>query len=146
MSKIYAFIVIVPFMALLLFKGILLYEFDTKQRYIKDIADSTAYVVKITGVLSPDVYSDLRTKLNKLAVFDDADIIFMKGEYMDGTLSNLTTYVVGTQLQRGDAFMIYIRSSGVSNYSRLQNGGVNPDDTQNLHYSARAQCRVEYVP
>lgn len=146
MSKIYAFIIIVPFIALLMFKGIFFYEYDTKQRYIKDISDSTAYVVKITGVLTMDEYSKLKTKLNRFSRFEDSNIILMKGVYNNGTLSSLTSYTLGTQLNKGDAFLIYIKSADVSNYSKLQNGGVNPDDTQNLYYCAKAQCRVEYVP
>ncbi len=146
MSKIYAFLIIVPFIALLLFKGILFYEFDTKQRYIKDVADSTAYIVKITGVVTIDGYSELKTKLNKYGKFDDANIRLMKGVYTNGAISGMTSYILGTQLSKGDAFLIYVKSAEVSNYSRLQNGGVNPDDTQNLYFCARAQCRVEYVP
>ena len=137
MSKIYAFIIIVPFIALLLF---------TKQRYIKDLTDSTAYVVKITGMITTEEYSKLKAKLNKFARFDDANIILMKGVYNTGTLTNMTAYILGTQLNKGDAFLIYIKSVDVSNYSKLQNGGVNSDDTQNLYYCAKAQCRVEYVP
>ena len=146
MSKIYAFIIIVPFIALLMFESIFFYEYDTKQRYIKDLADSTAYVVKITGVLSVDEYSEMKTKLNKYARFDDVNIVLMKGVYDGGNLSGLSLYTLGTQLNKGDAFLIYIKSANVSNYSRLQNGGVNPDDTKNLYYTAKAQCRVEYVP
>ena len=146
MSKIYVFIIIVPFIALLMFKSIFFYEYDTKERYIKDLADSTAYVVKITGVLTVDGYPELKAKLNKFARFDDANIMLMKGVYVNGTLSSLTPYILGTQLNKGDAFLIYIKSADVSNYSKLQNGGVNPDDTQNLYYCAKAQCRVEYVP
>lgn len=146
MSKIYVFIIIVPFMALLLFKGVLFYEFDTKQRYIKDLADSAAYVVKITGRLTADGYSELKNKLNKFARFEDINIILRKGVYNNGNLSNLTPYTLGTQLNKGDAFLVYVKSAGVSNYSKQQNGGVNPDDSQNLYYCARAQCRVEFVP
>lgn len=146
MSKIYVFIIIVPFIALLMFKSIFFYEYDTKQRYIKDLADSTAYVVKITGVLTVDEYSEMKTKLNRFARFDDANILLMKGVYDDGNLSGLTPYVLGMQLNKGDAFLFSIKSVDVSNYSKLQNGGVNPDDTQNLYYCAKAQCRVEYVP
>lgn len=146
MSKIYAFIIIVPFIALLMFRGVLFYEFDTKQRYIKDITDSTAYVVKITGVITADGYLELKNKLNKYARFEDANIKMMKGVYNNGTISGMTPYTFGTQLNKGDAFLIYIKSAEVSNYSKLQNGGVNPDDAQNLYYCAKAQCRVEYVP
>lgn len=146
MSKIYAFIIIVPFIALLLFKGILFYEYDTKQRYIKDLTDSTAYVVKITGIFTTEEYSELKAKLNKFARFDDANIILMKGIYDNGTLTSMDAYMLGTQLNKGDAFLIYVKSADVSNYSKLQNGGVNPDDTQNLYYRSKSQCRVEYVP
>ena len=145
MSKIYVFIVIVPVIAFLMFKGIFFYEYDTKQRYIKDLIDSMAYEVKITGVLTSDEYSDLKTKLNSFAKFDDTGIILEKGTYIDGILSNLTTYNLNTQLSKGDAFLIYVKSSNVSNYSRMQNGGVSADDSQNLYYKAKAQCRVEYV-
>lgn len=145
MSKIYAFIIIVPFIAVLLFKGILFYEYDTKQRYIKDMVDSTAYVVKITGVLTDEGYNDLKTKLNQFARFDDVDILLKEGTYTDGEISSLTNYSLNTRLEKGDAFLIFVKSSNVSNYSRIQNGGVNPDDTQNLYYKAKAVCRVEYV-
>jgi hypothetical protein len=146
MSKIYAFIIIVPFIALLMFRCIFFYEYGTKQRYIKDLSDSVTYIVKITGVLTKDEFTELKTKLNKFAGFEDENIELMKGVYDNGNLSNLSSYVLGTQLTKGDAFIICIKSTDVSNYSRIQNGGVNPDDTQNLYYCAKAQCRVEYVP
>lgn len=145
MSKIYVFIIIVPLIAILLFNGVFFYEYDTKQRYIKDMTDSTAYVVKIIGVLTDEGYSDLKTKLNKLAGFDDANILLKKGSYTNGVISGLTNYSLNTRLKKGDAFLIYVKSSNVSIYSRLQNGGVNPDDAQNLYYKAKAVCRVEYV-
>jgi hypothetical protein len=143
MSKIYAFLVIVPFIVILLFKGILFYEYDTKQRYIKDIAESIAYEVKITGVLTVDEYISFRERLNKLSKFDSSSIILKKGYYINGSLTNLTTYLPGDALQKGDAFQIYIKSSEVSNYSRVENGGVNPDDLQNIYYKALVECRVE---
>ena len=146
MSKIYAFIIIVPLIVVLMFKGIFFYEYDTKQRYIKDLTDSMAYIVKITGVLSADEYSELKTKLNRYARFDDAGIFLKKGTYIDGELSSLSTYIPGSRLSKGDAFLIYIRSSEVSNYSRIENGGVNQDDSKNVYFCAKAQCRVEYVP
>lgn len=146
MSKIYAFIIIVPFIAVLMFKGIFFYEFDTKQRYIKDLVDSTAYVVKITGVLTTDEYAELKTTLNRYSLFDDAGIFLRKGSYIDGELSGLSAYTPGSRLSKGDAFFIYVKSTGVSNYSRIENGGVYQDDGKNLYYSAKAQCRVEFVP
>ena len=145
MNKILVFVVIVPVIALLMFKGIFFYEYDTKQRYIKDLIDSTAYEVKITGVLTTDEYAGLKTKLNSFAKFDDAGIILKKGNYVDGSLSYLTSYNLNTRLNKGDAFLIYVKSSNVSNYSRIQNGGVSADDTENLYYKAKAQCRVEFI-
>lgn len=145
MSKVYAFIVIFPLVALLMLKGILFYEFDIKQRYIKDLVDSTAYAVKITGVLTTDEYVNLKTKLNSLAKFEDTGIILKKGYYANGVLSGLASYLTGVQLNKGDAFVIYVKSSNVSNYSRAQNGGVNADDSQNVYYKAKAVCRVEYI-
>lgn len=145
MNKILVFVVIVPVIALLMFKGIFFYEYDTKQRYIKDLIDSTAYMVKITGVLTTDEYAGLKTKLNSFGKFDDIGIILKKGVYVDGSLSNLTTYILNTRLNKGDAFFIYVKSSNVSNYSRIQNGGVSADDTENLYYKAKAQCRVEFI-
>lgn len=145
LSKIYAFIIIVPLIAVLLFKGVFFYEYDTKQRYIKDMVDSTAYVVKITGVLTDEGYLDLKTKLNKFARFEDAEILLKKGAYTDGEISDLIDYNLNTRLEKGDAFLIFVKSSNVSNYSRVQNGGVNPDDTQNLYYKAKAVCKVEYI-
>lgn len=146
MNKIYAFVIIVPFMVILMFKGVMLYEFDTKQRYIKDLVDSTAYIVKITGTLSPDTYNEIKNKLNKYSKFGDSDIILKTGVYINGTISAFSNYSPGSQLTKGDAFLIYVQSSGISNYSRIENGGVNPDDTKNLYYKAKAVCRVEYVP
>lgn len=145
MNKILVFVVIVPIIALMMFKGIFFYEYDTKQRYIKDLVDSIAYEVKITGVLSAGEYTGLKTKLNSYGKFDDTGIILKKGIYVDGSLSNLTTYSLNTRLNKSDAFLIYVKSSNVSNYSRIQNGGVSADDTENLYYKAKAQCRIEYI-
>ncbi|NJD02788.1 MAG: hypothetical protein FIA99_09405 [Ruminiclostridium sp.] len=145
MSKIYSFIIIIPLIAMLLFKGVFFYEYDTKQRYIKDLADSTAYIVKITGVLAQDEYSRLKTNLNKYAIFDDSSIILKKGIYSNGNITASEPYLPGTRLNKGDAFMIYVRSTNVSNYSRVENGGVSADDSKNLHFMAKAVCRIEYL-
>lgn len=145
MSKIYSFIIIIPIIALLLFKGVFFYEFDTKQRYIKDLTDSTAYIVKITGVLTQDEHNYLETQLNKYAIFDDGSIILEKGIYSNGNILSPTPYIPGTKLQKGDAFIIYVRSKNVSNYSRVENWGISEDDTKNLHFTAKAVCRVEYM-
>lgn len=145
MSKIYSFIIIIPLIAMLLFKGVFFYEYDTKQRYIKDIADSTAYIVKITGVLTLDEYSRLKTNLNKYATFDDSSIILKKGIYSNGNITASEPYLLGARLQKGDAFMIYVRSVNVSNYSRVENGGISADDSKNLHFTDKAVCRIEYL-
>ena len=145
MNKIFAFIIVTPFIALLLFKAVAFYEYDTKQRYMKNIIDSVAYNVKITGRLDREGYDNLKISLNKLGTFNDSDIVMRKGYFgSDGTLmDNMSVYGVNEQLSRGDAFAIYIKSSGVSNYSRIQNGGVAADDTKNLYFKAKAFCRVE---
>lgn len=145
MSKIYAFIIIVPLIVVLLFHAVFFYEYDTKQRYIKDMVDSTAYIVKITGELTDENYRELKTRLNKFALFADSDIILKQGLYENGNITSMTDYTVNTRLEKGDAFLVYVRSSNVSSYSRVQNGGVNPDDSRNLYYKAKAVCRVEYT-
>lgn len=146
MSKIYAFLILVPFIGLIFLKGIVFYEYDTKQRYIKDLTDSIAYKVKITGVLTPDEYNGFKEKLSSLSAFDDKEggIVLKKGRYVDGTATDWMDYSLDTRLGKGEAFLVYVKSSEVSNYSRLQNGGVDPDVSKNLYYTAKAQCRVEY--
>ena len=145
MSKIYPFIIIIPLIAILLFKGVFFYEYDTKQRYIKDLADSTAYIVKITGVLTQDEYNRLKTNLNKYATFNGSNIILKKGIYSNGNILASEPYIPGTRLNKGDAFAIYVQSGNVSNYSRVENLGVSMDDAKNLYYKAKAVCRVEYI-
>jgi hypothetical protein len=68
-----------------------------------------------------------------------------KGRYLDGSLEYMEDYMPGEQLGKGDAFLIFVKSSEVSNYSRVQNGGVSFDDTRNLYFKAKAQCRIEYA-
>lgn len=143
MSKVISFLVIVPFMALIIYKSILFYEFDTKQRYIKDLSDNLAYKVKITGVLTPDEYHEYFAKLNKVSRFEAYSIVLKQGRYIDGTVTDWSAYMPGNVLERGQAFMVYVQSADVALYSRLQNGGVMPCDDQNLHYAAKAQCRIE---
>lgn len=145
MSKIFSFLIIIPLVVMLLFKGVFFYEYDTKQRYIKDLADSSAYIVKITGVLSQDEYNSLKTNLNKYGTFNDTGIILKKGVYINGDITALQPYIPGTRLTKGDAFALFVKSSNITNYSRIENGGVNPDDTKNLYFKAIAVCRVEYM-
>ena len=148
MNKVYTFIIIVPIIAMLLFRGIAFYEYDTKQRYIKDLTDSIVYEVKITGVLTTDEYNSFRTKIGNLAKFDDSGnnqcVILQCGQYENGVPIHWVNYTLGSVLHKGDAFSIYVKSSDVSNYSRLQNGGKSSDDTKNLYYRAKAECEVEY--
>lgn len=143
MSKIISFIVIVPFMALIIFKSVLFYEFNTKQVYIKDITDNLAYKVKITGILSNDDLTEFQARLNKVSKFKSSEIVLRQGLYVDGVISDWTVYMPGNVLNRGQAFMIYVKSSDVSLFSRLQNGGVMADEGKNLYFSAKAQCRIE---
>lgn len=145
MSKILSFLAIIPLVVILLFKGVFFYEYDTKQRYIKDLTDSTAYIVKITGVLTQDEYTRLKTNLNKYGSFNDTGIILEKGVYSNGTIGALEAYILGTRLFKGDAFILTVKSSNASNYSRIENNGISPDDTKNLYFKARAVCRVEYL-
>jgi len=143
MSKIISFIVIVPFMVLLIYKSILFYEFETKQRYIKDMADNVSYKVKITGILTPEEYDEFFSRLNKVSRFESYSIIFQKGRYVDGEATDWSSYSPGSTLDRGQAFMIFVKSADVPLYSRLHNGGVMSSDEKNLHFIAKAQCRIE---
>jgi hypothetical protein len=143
MSKVISFLVIVPFMVLIIYKSILFYEFDTKQRYIKDLSDNLAYKVKITGILTPGEYNEYFTKLNKVSRFESYSVILRQGRYIDGAVSDWSAYMPGNALDRGQAFFVYVKSADVPLYSRLQNGGVMSADDQNLHFVAKAQCRIE---
>ena len=144
MNKIYVFLIIIPFSAILLIKSIALYEYDTKQRYLKDQVDNIAYKVKITGILTAGELNDFKDRLSGLGDFTGEDCIVLKqGAYVNGVLSNMAAYTPGVPLRKGDAFVVYIKSETVSNYSRIQNGGVNLDPDKNIYYKAKAQCRVE---
>lgn len=149
MSKIYVFLITVPLLAVLLFKGVMFYEYDTKQRYVKDLVDSVAYKVKITGVLTQDEYDRFRGRLNMLGDFNDSGVlkcvVLKYGYYSGGSLGAMSDYAPGMCLSKGDAFMIYVRSAEESGYSRVQNGGRLPDDADNVYYKAKALCRVEMV-
>lgn len=141
-NKIFVFVVMVPFIAILLFRTIAFYEYDTKQRYIKNLVDSTAYKVKITGILTADEYAnEFKADLNKLAKFEDAGIRLKKGIYVNGHAQGWVSYSLNERLDKGDAFMIYVESTDVSNYSRLQNLGITGD--RDLKYKAGAVCRIE---
>lgn len=141
MNKIYAFIVIIPLIAILFVKTVGFYEFDTKQRYIKNIVDSVAHKVMITGVMTVDDKEELMGKLRKFSDFEDDDVILECG-YMEsnGTLSGLSSYSLGDVLDRGEIFSIYVQSKTDSNFSKMEGSSENDNK---LFYKARAICRVE---
>lgn len=143
MSKVISYIIIIPLIFLLLIRSITVFEFTIKQRYIKDYIDNTCDKVKITGVMTNADMTELTTELEKFSDFDTGSIVLYKGTYTNGTLGNPTVYTLGEQLNRGDAFYIIVKSSTVSNYSRIENGGVSLDDSKNLYYTAKTQCRIE---
>jgi hypothetical protein len=144
MNKVFVFVIMVPFIALLLFRAVAFYEYDTKQRYIKNLVDTMAYKVKITGTLTADEYNnEFKPGLNRLARFEDINIRLGKGTYSGGTVSSWLPYHFNERLDRGDAFMIYVESGDVSNFSRLENNGVTGEAARDLRYKAKAVCRVE---
>jgi len=143
MSKVISFLVIVPIMVLLIFKAVLFYEFETKQRYIKDLTDTLTYKVKITGVLTSEEYTEYLNRLNKISRFATNSVVIKKGRYVDGVATDWAIYAPDENLTRGQAFMIYAKSMEVSLFSRLHNRGVMYADEQNLYFVAKAQCRIE---
>jgi len=142
MNKIYAFIIIIPLLAILFLKTMSFYEFDTKQRYIKNTVDSVAHKVMITGVMTNNDKDELIDKLEKLSDFKSEDVILKCG-YMqeDGSMSGLYSYVPGNVLERGEIFSIYVQSTGESALSRME--GESIGENKKLFYKAKALCRVE---
>jgi hypothetical protein len=130
-------------MFILLIKSVTVFEFTIKQRYIKDCIDNTCDKVKITGVFTNSDLSELANELKKFSSFDSGSIVLQKSNYVNGLLGQPTPYTIGEQLNRGDSFCIYVKSSSVSNYSRVENGGISLDDSKNLYYTAKTQCRIE---
>jgi len=144
MGKIFAFIITFPIAAFLLIKSIAFFEYDVKQRHIINMADALAYKVKLTGQLTQDDYDEFKDKLNRISRFNDNNIKFKKGIYLsDGTIGNITDYVIGETLTKGDVFIIYLESDEVSNFSKVQNMGISADDNENLRYKAKIVCRIE---
>ncbi|QNU67137.1 hypothetical protein EHE19_000860 [Ruminiclostridium herbifermentans] len=140
MNKVYAFIIIIPLIAIIFFKTISFYEFDTKQRYIKNAIDSATHKVMLTGVMTVKDKEELMTKLQKISSFKDEDIILKCGSMdSDGTLASLSSYNLGDVLDRGEIFSIYIQSEAEANFSKME--GKAEDDK--LFYKAKAICRVE---
>jgi len=143
MNKIISYLVIVPFMFILLVKSITVFEFTIKQRYIKDYVDTVCDKVKITGVFTNSDLTAFVNEIEKFSDFGPGSISLRKGEYTNGLLGPSSPYTLGENLDRGDAFYITVKSTAVSTYSRVENGGVSLDDSKNIYYSAKAQCRVE---
>lgn len=144
MSKIIAYLIIVPFIIILMINAITVFEFTLKQRYIKDCIDAVCDKVRITGVMTESDLNNLIQELNKYSDFDKSESITLrKGSYINGTLGSNTAYVLGEKLDRGDAFYISVISSSVSNYSKIVNGGISANDAYNIYYTAKAQCRIE---
>ncbi len=140
MNKVYAFIIIIPLLAILFLKTMSFYEFDTKQRYIKNAIDSAAHKVMITGVMTVADKEELMCKLKKLSSFKDEDVILKCGSMeLDGTLINLSYYSLGDVLDRGEIFSIHVQSDEETDFSRME--GSSGDDK--LFYKAKAICRVE---
>jgi hypothetical protein len=142
MNKIYAFLIIIPVIALIFLKTMAFYEFDTKQRYIKNIVDNVAHKVMITGVMTESDKGELIEKLQKLSNFNEEDISLKCGKIQsDGSLSNLDPYVPGNILDRGEIFSIYVESKDGSTISIME--GNTADVNKKLFYKAKAICRIE---
>ncbi|ACL74508.1 hypothetical protein [Ruminiclostridium cellulolyticum] len=142
MNKIYAFFIIIPLIAVLFLKTLSFYEFDTKQRYVKNEVDSIAHKVMITGAMTVSDKEELLEKLGKLGTFRASNISIKCGSIQpDGTVAELGDYVLGSVLDRGSIFTIYVDSESVSIFSETE--GNSADEDNELHYRAKATCRVE---
>lgn len=144
-GKIFSFIVITPLIILLMLKTVAFYEFDTKQRYIKNLLDNAAYQVRITGCFDHDDFSALKSELSKLAQLDAESLKTYYASSLEGGFEkNSSTYYLGTELQKGEFFSIEFSSMDVSNLSRLQNLGVSVDESKNLRYGGKTLISVEH--
>lgn len=142
MSKIYAFLIILPVIALLLIKALAFYEFDTKQRYIKNTIDAAVHKVMITGVLTDGDKAELLTELNQLANFGEEDVILESGSInTDGSSFRMVPYTAGEVVDRGEFFSILVKSENESLISRIE--GTPYGENSRLFYKAKATCRVE---
>jgi len=142
MNKIFAFIIIIPLIAMLFLKTMGFYEFDTKQRYIKNTVDSVAHKVMITGVMTVADKEELMNQLRKLSDFEDKDVSLKCGDMQsNGTITGLYEYVLGKVLDRGEVFSIYVQSKDESTLSRME--GDSDNENTKLFYKAKAICRIE---
>lgn len=141
MGKIYSFIIIIPIIATLLFKAIAFYDFDTKQRYIKNTIDAVAHKVMITGVLTARDKEEMLEKLNRFGNFGEDNIKLETGSVnADGEVYGMSRYTTGDILDRGAVFSILVNSDNKSLLSGVE-GDLNEDSK--LCYKAKAVCRVE---
>ncbi len=142
MSKIYTFLIILPIIAALFFKTAAFYEFDTKQRYIKNTVDNLTHKVMITGVMTEKDKADLLDKLNKLEKFSENNVILEAGPVdSHGAISELYPYLAGDVLDRGAVFSITVKSDDESLLSEMGDKGA--DGSHKLYYKAKAVCRIE---
>jgi len=142
MNKVYAFLVIIPLIAMLFLKTMAFYDFDTKQRYIKNAVDNVAHKVMITGVMTAYDSEELMNKLRKIGNFERESVILKYGyTEQDGALSELAPYTLGNVLDRGQIFSIYVQSGNESALSGMEINHTN--ENNRLFYKAAAVCRVE---
>ncbi|EPR14341.1 hypothetical protein [Ruminiclostridium papyrosolvens] len=142
MNKIYAFLIIIPLIAVLFFKTLTFYEYDTKQRYVKNTVDSVAHKVMITGVMTVSDQEELLEKLGELGTFLAGNIsIKCANVQPDGTVGGLGDYVLGSVLDREEIFSIYVESENESIFSETE--VISDNESNKLHYRAKATCRVE---
>jgi len=142
MSKIYTFLIILPMMAALFFKTAAFYEFDTRQRYIKNTVDTYTHKVMITGVMTEKDKGDLLEKLNRLGTFNENHVILETGPVDSyGAISTLYPYMTGDLLDRGEVFSITVKSEDESLLSEMED--ENTDGSHKLFYKAKAVCRIE---
>lgn len=142
MNKIFAFLIILPVIALLFLKALAFYEFDTKQRYIKNTIDATTHKVMITGVLTEGDKGELIADLNKLGDFGEENVMLESGSInSSGSISGLFPYSTGGILDRGEVFSIRVQSKNESLTSRIE--GNSTGQNRKLYYRAKAICRIE---
>ncbi len=142
MNKIYAFIIIIPVIALIFLKSMAFYEYDTKQKYIKNAIDAVAHKVMITGVMTAGDRKELVDELKRFGDFEDTDVIMEYGTLQsDGSISGLGAYTPGNVMDRGEIFSIYVQSENESTLSRME--GAHGNGTDKLYYKAKATCRIE---
>ncbi len=143
MGKILVFLVTVPVLCIMLFKTVAFFEFDSRQRYLKDLVDDAVFKVRLTGVFTPEDYDDFAGKLSGIGIkaVRGNGIIMKKGYFSGGQLADLTDYTPGESLKRGDVFMLLVVSA---NPSKLSNFIFGDSGHNGIFYRAKAFCRVEF--